>query len=69
MTAHILSFPSSRCRAVRVERERGDLGAWLTIYDACGNLHGSFADAFRDACDMGAKLNASIQSSAGTFTC
>ena len=68
-SAEIISFPSSRCRdAVRVERERGDLGAWLTTYQAAGWLHGSYNDAFSDAHKMAADLRVAVVSSAGRLT-
>jgi hypothetical protein len=66
MTAIILSFPSSRqCRAVRVEYERDGLGGWLTLWDACGELHGDYAAALSDAYGLATELGVAIVSSAG----
>jgi hypothetical protein len=65
----ILQFPSSRRYAVRVEREIGDLGGWLTILDAVGDLHGDFASAMAEARKMANKFNLTIWSSAGRFPC
>jgi hypothetical protein len=68
--ATILSFPSSRsarqCLAVVVERERGELGGWLTLLDACGELHGISA-AITEARKTARGLNLAVQSSAGRF--
>jgi hypothetical protein len=63
-SAEIISFPSSRCRAVRVEREVGDLG-WLTLLDACGELHGDFDAALAEARKIAREFNLTIWSSAG----
>jgi hypothetical protein len=63
--AIILNFPSSRMSsAIRVERER-DGDSWLTLADACGEAHGSFADALRNAHAIAVELGLSITSSAG----
>jgi hypothetical protein len=63
--ATILCFPSSRCRAVRVEYERDGLGGWLTLADACGWVHGDFNAALSDAFELAANLGVAVQSSAG----
>jgi len=65
--AIILNFPSSRMSAaVRVERERGDLGGgWIVLADAVGDLHGDFASAIRNAHQIAAELGVAVRSSAG----
>jgi hypothetical protein len=63
MTAIILNFPSSRCRAVRVERERGDFG-WLVLADVVGELHGDLPSALFNARDIAAELGVAVVSSA-----
>jgi hypothetical protein len=63
--ATILAFPSSRTfRHVRVERER-DGEAWLTLFEACGWLHGDFDAAIRDAHEMALGFGVNVVSSAG----
>jgi hypothetical protein len=66
--ATIIQFPSSRAlRAVRVMREPGDLGGWVTLAGACGWIHGDYASAFRDACEIAAGFGMTVVSSAGRF--
>jgi len=70
MSAIILKFPPRGvyADAIRVERERGDLGGWLTLNDAFGWVHGDFASALRDAHALAVLGGLAVVSSAGRVT-
>jgi hypothetical protein len=65
VSAVILKFSVPFC--VRVEREIGGLGGWLTLLDACGELHGDFSAALAEARKIARELNLTVWSSAGRF--
>jgi hypothetical protein len=66
MSATILKFPPRGvfANAIRVERERGGLGGWFTLAEACGSLHGDFASALREAHEIAASNGLAVVSSA-----
>jgi len=66
MSAVILKFPPRGvfANAVRVERERGDLGGWLTLAEAFGSLHGDFASALREAHEIATDCGLAVVSTA-----
>ena len=63
--AIILKFPPRGRFAdtVHVERERGTDG-WITLFDACGSVHGNFADALREAHEIAASNGLAVVSTA-----
>lgn len=68
MTAILLSFPSSRALAIRVQRE-ADSPAWLVMTDdrEHGWLHGDFHAALSEAAELAAGYDVCVQSSAGRW--
>jgi hypothetical protein len=66
MSAQILTFPSSRAFAIRVEHERDGLGWFVLTHDReHAWLHGGFHTALADAYQLAVIHGVWVTSSAG----